>query len=102
MILPIFIYNHPILRSKCADLNKGYKNLEWNYTLSVTMQIPVKSREVMALLFIAGVTNWVWVALIAMLVIAEKVFSRGHLFGKLGGIVKLALATFILSESLFS
>ena len=56
----------------------------------------------MALLFIGGVTNWVWVALIAMLVIAEKVFSHGHLFGKLGGIVKLALATFILSESLFS
>ena len=27
MILPIFIYNHPVLRSKCADLKKGDKNL---------------------------------------------------------------------------
>ena len=39
---------------------------------------------------------------VGLLVIAEKVFSRGHLFGKMGGMVKLALATFILSESLFS
>jgi predicted metal-binding membrane protein len=50
----------------------------------------------MALLFVGGVMNLFWVALIAILVLAEKVLPRGDLFGKFGGIVMLALATYLI------
>ena len=56
----------------------------------------------MALLFVGGVMNLIWITLIAALVLAEKVLPHGNLLGKLGGMVMLALAAFILSESLFS
>jgi len=56
----------------------------------------------MALLFVGGVMNLIWIALIAALVLAEKVLPHGNLLGKLGGIVMLALAAFSFSKSLFS
>ena len=57
----------------------------------------------MALLFVGGVMNLFWVALIAILVLAEKVLPNGDLFGKLGGIIMLALAAImILPDSLFT
>ena len=56
----------------------------------------------MSLLFVGGAMNLIWVALIAALVLVEKVLPHGNLLGKLGGIVMLALAALILSESLFS
>ena len=59
-------------------------------------------RLLMALLFVGGVMNLIWIALIAALVLAEKVLPHGNLLGKLGGIVMLALAGFSFSKSLFS
>ena len=57
----------------------------------------------MTLLFVGGVMNLFWVALIAILVLAEKVLSRGDLFGKLGGVIMLALAAYmILPDHLFT
>jgi predicted metal-binding membrane protein len=55
----------------------------------------------MALLFVGGVMNLFWVALIAVLVLAEKVLPHGNLLGKLGGLLMLGLAAYILPESLF-
>ncbi|MDE0942082.1 MAG: DUF2182 domain-containing protein [Alphaproteobacteria bacterium] len=49
----------------------------------------------MGLLFVGGVMNLLWVALIAVLVLGEKVLPRGDLFGKVGGGVMLALAAYI-------
>ena len=28
MILPIYIYNHPVLREKCNDVSKNYQDLD--------------------------------------------------------------------------
>jgi predicted metal-binding membrane protein len=45
----------------------------------------------MALLFVAGVMNLVWVAIIAAFVLAEKVLPRGDLVGRVaGGMLVLA------------
>ena len=56
-----------------------------------------------ALLFVGGVMNLFWVALIAILVLGEKVMPRGDLFGKAGGMVMIALTAYmVLPGSLFS
>jgi predicted metal-binding membrane protein len=45
----------------------------------------------MALLFVAGVMNLLWVAVIAALVLIEKVLPRGELVGRVaGGVFMLA------------
>jgi predicted metal-binding membrane protein len=44
----------------------------------------------MALLFVAGVMNLLWVAAIATFVLAEKVLPRGELVSHFGGIVMVA------------
>jgi len=49
----------------------------------------------MALLFVAGVMNLLWVATLAVFVLVEKVLPRGDLAGRLGG-AALILAAFIL------
>jgi predicted metal-binding membrane protein len=50
----------------------------------------------MALLFVGGVMNLLWVALIAMFVLVEKVLPQGDLISKLGGVVMLILAGYQL------
>src|SRR5207248_1372958 len=45
----------------------------------------------MALLFVAGVMNLFWVALISLFVMAEKILVRGELLGQATGVV-LAIA----------
>ena len=44
----------------------------------------------MALLFVAGVMNLFWVALIALLVMIEKVLPKGELLGSVAGIALVA------------
>ena len=50
----------------------------------------------MALLFVAGVMNLIWVAAISLFVLAEKVLPRGELVGRLGGAVLLAAGLVML------
>ena len=40
----------------------------------------------MALLFVAGVMNLLWMALITAFVLIEKAMPRGELIGRLGGV----------------
>jgi len=40
----------------------------------------------MALLFVAGVMNLLWMAVITVFVLLEKVMPKGELFGKVGGV----------------
>jgi len=40
----------------------------------------------MALLFVAGVMNLLWVALIALFVMVEKLLTKGDLLGRIGGV----------------
>ena len=49
----------------------------------------------MALLFVAGVMNLLWIAAIAAFVLIEKVFPHGEVVGRVAGGV-LALAGLIL------
>ena len=44
----------------------------------------------MALLFVAGVMNLLWIAVIALFVMAEKLLPRGDLMARLAGIVMVA------------
>ncbi len=50
----------------------------------------------MTLLFVGGVMNLLWVAAIAVLVLAEKVLPHGDLVGRLGGIAMLVLAAYMI------
>ncbi|MCH7746708.1 MAG: DUF2182 domain-containing protein [Acidobacteria bacterium] len=50
----------------------------------------------MALLFVAGVMNLLWVAGISLFVLAEKVLPRGELVGRLGGAVLLVAGVVVL------
>ena len=52
----------------------------------------------MALLFVAGVMNLLWVAAISIFVLVEKVLPRGGLIGRLaGGVLLLAGVVVIIA-----
>ncbi len=55
----------------------------------------------MALLFVAGVMNLLWVATIAVFVLVEKVVPRGDLVGRMaGGVLVIAgLALLLTGQS---
>jgi predicted metal-binding membrane protein len=52
----------------------------------------------MALLFVAGVMNLLWVAAIAALVLVEKVLPRGKLVGRVAGGVLLLAGLVLLGQ----
>ncbi len=52
----------------------------------------------MALLFVAGVMNLLWVALIALFVLAEKVLPRGELIAKIAGIALVASGAALIAH----
>ncbi len=54
----------------------------------------------MALLFVAGVMNLVWVAIIAAFVLAEKVLPRGDLVGRVAGGMFVMAGIVLLSQTL--
>jgi predicted metal-binding membrane protein len=49
----------------------------------------------MALLFVGGVMNLLWVAALAVVVLAEKVLPRGELLGRLGGGLLIAWGAWV-------
>jgi predicted metal-binding membrane protein len=54
----------------------------------------------MALLLVGGVMNVLWIALLALLIILEKVTSSGRLIAHLAGIVLVAAGTWLLSTGM--
>jgi predicted metal-binding membrane protein len=52
----------------------------------------------MALLFVAGVMNLLWVAVIALFVMAEKTLPRGELLGRVTGVVLMAAGVGLLAR----
>ncbi len=50
----------------------------------------------MALLLVAGVMNLLWVAVISLFVLAEKVLAKGELVGRLGGAAMLTAGVALL------
>src|SRR5690348_6425443 len=53
----------------------------------------------MLLLFVAGVMNIWWIALIAALVLVEKIVPRGLLFGKIAGALFVAWGVWMIVDS---
>jgi predicted metal-binding membrane protein len=52
----------------------------------------------MALLFVAGVMNLFWVAVIALLVMAEKILAQGELLGHVAGIGLVAAGVALMAK----
>jgi predicted metal-binding membrane protein len=52
----------------------------------------------MALLFVAGVMNLLWVALIALFVLAEKVLPKGELVAKIAGVALVASGAALIAH----
>jgi predicted metal-binding membrane protein len=52
----------------------------------------------MALLFVAGVMNLFWVAVIALFVMAEKILAKGELLGHLAGIALLVAGVAMMAH----
>ena len=52
----------------------------------------------MALLFVAGVMNLLWVAVIAVAVLVEKVVPRGDLVGRLAGVALIAAGVLLVAR----
>jgi len=49
----------------------------------------------MALLFVGGVMNLIWVAVIATFVLLEKVAPKGEIIGRVGGVLLIAFAGYV-------
>ncbi len=49
----------------------------------------------MALLFVGGVMNLTWVAIIATFVLLEKVVSKGEIVGRMGGVLLITFAGYV-------
>jgi predicted metal-binding membrane protein len=54
----------------------------------------------MALLFVAGVMNLLWVAAIAAFVLVEKVTRQGLLLGRVAGVLLILWGAFVLAHSI--
>ncbi len=53
----------------------------------------------MALLFVGGVMNLLWVAFLAVFVLAEKLAPRGEWVARVGGVAMLACGTYLLAHA---
>jgi predicted metal-binding membrane protein len=53
----------------------------------------------MALLFVAGVMNLLWVAAIAVAVLVEKVVPHGDLVGRLAGVALVAAGVLLVARA---
>ena len=54
----------------------------------------------MALLFVAGVMNLLWVAAIAVFVLVEKLLRQGLLLGRIAGILLIVWGTYLIAVSI--
>ncbi len=53
----------------------------------------------MALLFVAGVMNLLWVAFIAAFVLVEKIVPRGHLVGQVAGVLLVGWGIWLIAAA---
>jgi predicted metal-binding membrane protein len=54
----------------------------------------------MALLFVGGVMNVVWIAALAILVLAEKVVPAGRALSRIAGAVLVAVGAWLIVQAL--
>jgi predicted metal-binding membrane protein len=53
----------------------------------------------MALLFVAGVMNIWWIAILTVLVLIEKIAPRGLFLGKIGGVLFVAWGLWMFTSA---
>ena len=51
----------------------------------------------MALLFVLGVMNLLWIAALTLYVLAEKIVPAGHLLGRIAGLFLIAWGGWLIS-----
>jgi predicted metal-binding membrane protein len=56
----------------------------------------------MALLFVAGVMNLVWVAVIAVAVLVEKALPRGDLVGRIAGVALVIAGAWLAARAVLA
>ena len=86
----------------------GFILTEWRDGRSGALRMGIKHGRyclgccwfLMALLFVAGVMNLLWVAIIAAFVLIEKVAPRGELVGRIGGILLIGWGIWLLLGTL--
>lgn len=82
----------------------GFFSTEWREGTSGALQMGFRHGSycvgccwaLMALLFVAGVMNLLWVAVIAGFVLAEKVVPNGRLLGRITGVVLAGFGLWVL------
>jgi predicted metal-binding membrane protein len=87
----------------------GFFSTEWREGVSGALRMGFRHGSycvgccwaLMALLFVAGVMNLVWVAAIAGLVLAEKVVPNGRLLGRITGAVLAGFGLWVLVVDAF-
>lgn len=86
----------------------GFILTEWRDGRSGALRMGIKHGRyclgccwfLMALLFVAGVMNLLWVAIIAAFVLIEKVAPRGELVGRIGGTLLIGWGIWLLLGTL--
>jgi len=89
----MFIQRHGGFRSDAAgSLRLGFRH--GLYCLGCCWAL-------MALLFVGGVMNVLWIALIAILVLVEKVFTRGLIVSRIAGAALVAAGIWLIGSAAF-
>ena len=81
----------------------GFLTMHWKDGISGALSMGIEHGMyclgccwlLMALLFVGGVMNLIWVALIATFVLLEKVAPKGEIIGRVGGVLLIVFAGFV-------
>ena len=81
----------------------GFLTMHWKDGISGSLSMGIEHGMyclgccwlLMALLFVGGVMNLIWVAVIATFVLLEKVAPKGEIIGKVGGVLLILFAGFV-------
>jgi predicted metal-binding membrane protein len=110
VLLAAGIYQLTALKLACLKQCRspiGFLTSHWKDGISGSLRMGIEHGIfclgccwlLMALLFVGGVMNLTWVALIATFVLLEKVVPRGETVGRLGGIMLIVFAGYVASHS---
>ena len=81
----------------------GFLTMHWKDGISGSLSMGIEHGMyclgccwlLMALLFVGGVMNLIWVAIIATFVLLEKVVPKGEIIGRVGGVLLIVFAGFV-------
>lgn len=81
----------------------GFLTMHWKDGISGSLSMGIEHGMyclgccwlLMALLFVGGVMNLIWVAVIATFVLLEKVAPKGEIIGRVGGVLLIVFAGFV-------